>query len=80
MVVEKGDHVIQKVKGSGGEWGGNGYARQEVDEDGIYIGPDYPILTIEDLEDSISELRRLKKKRQREMDRWLDRRYLNQLI
>jgi len=78
MVVEKGDMVPQAC----GKYGntGTGYARLPAPEDGIYLGPDVPIITLYELEDAVRELRRLRLRRQTEKDEELERKYHEQVF
>ena len=70
MVVEKGDMVSMRVKD-----GTHGYYRGEVLEDGIYLGPDHPFITLTEIEGAIKELKRLKLRRQYEKDKSLEDKY-----
>lgn len=75
MVVEKGDIIVQRVnsKDSGG-----GYARMESPADGIYINADVPILTLQEIEEAVKDLKKLKLRRQYEKDEELERKYREQ--
>jgi hypothetical protein len=77
MVVEKGDMVPQAC-GASKDSGGTGYARLPAPEDGIYLGPDVPVITLYELEDAVRELRRLRLRRQTEKDEELEKKFHEQ--
>lgn len=68
MIVEKGDRVGMRV-----DEVNTGYINKFVEADGLYIGPDHPIITLEEIELFLSELRRLRDKRRREKDEALEK-------
>lgn len=80
MVVEKGDMVPQSCGTLGGLGSGTGYARLPAPEDGIYLGPDVPIITLYELEDAVRELRKIRLRRQTEKDEELEKKYHEQVI
>lgn len=71
MIVEKGDMVSQAVPPFG-------YRRMEVEHDGLFIGPDVPIISLDDIEWAVRELKRLKLQRQKEKDMELEAAYARQ--
>lgn len=78
MVVEKGDMVSQSC-GKFGE-GGVGYARLPAHDDGIYLGPDVSIITLDELENAVRDLRRIRLRRQTEKDEELERKFNEQVF
>jgi alpha-ketoglutarate-dependent taurine dioxygenase len=71
MIVEKGDMVPMCVENFG-------YKRQEVEEDGIYLGADYGVITLSDIEDAVKDLKKLRLRRQYEKDEHLEKKYAEQ--